>query len=80
VINWLKLQYSTRQKDELNFNEWDALSDRRKKSKLKTIISQVEDDVMPISSYTFIHKDAKLSKSEKILIIGFMKNIKDNLE
>ena len=22
--------------DELNFNEWDALSDRRKKSKLKT--------------------------------------------
>jgi hypothetical protein len=29
-------------KSELNFNEWGNLSNRRKKSKLKSIISQIE--------------------------------------
>jgi len=67
-------------KEELNFNEWDAYSNRRKNSKLKSIISQVEDDEMPLSSYTLIHKDAKLSKSEKTLVIDYMKKLKGNLE
>ncbi len=66
-------------KEELNFNEWDTYSNRRKNSKLKSIISQVKDDEMPLASYTLIHKDAKLSKSEKTLIIDYMKNLKENL-
>lgn len=66
-------------KEELNFNEWDTYSNRRKNSKLKSIISQVKDDEMPLVSYTLIHKDAKLSKSEKTLIIDYMKNLKENL-
>lgn len=67
-------------KEELNFNEWDAYSNRRKNSKLKSIISQVKDDEMPLASYTLIHKDAKLSNSEKTLIIDYMKNLKEKLE
>ena len=67
-------------KDELNFNEWDAYSNRRKNSKLKSIISQVKDDEMPLASYTLIHKDAKLSNSEKTLIIDYMKNLKETLK
>ncbi|AXT62404.1 hypothetical protein D1816_19210 [Aquimarina sp. AD10] len=66
-------------KEELNFNEWDTYSNRRKNSKLKSIISQVKDDEMPLASYTLIHKDAKLSKSEKTLIIDYIKNLKENL-
>lgn len=66
-------------KEELNFNEWDTYSNRRKNSKLKSIISQVKDDEMPLASYTLIHKDAKLSKSEKTLINDYMKNLKENL-
>ncbi len=67
-------------KEELNFNEWDAYSNRRKNSKLKSIISQVKDDEMPLASYTLIHKDAKLSNSEKTLIIDYMKNLKETLK
>ncbi|GGD13159.1 heme-binding domain-containing protein [Hyunsoonleella pacifica] len=66
-------------KEELNFNEWDAYSNRRKNSKLKSIINQVKDDEMPLASYTLIHKDARLSKSEKTLIIDYVKNLKENL-
>jgi hypothetical protein len=79
-IAWFLENHIADGKEELNFNEWDTYSNRRKNSKLKSIISQVKDDEMPLSSYTLIHKDAKLSKPEKTLVIDYMKNIKDSME
>ena len=64
-VAWFLEDHINEGKEELNFNEWDAYSNRRKNSKLKSIISQVKDDEMPLASYTLIHKDAKLSNSEK---------------
>ena len=66
-------------KAELNFNEWDSLSSRRKASKLKSIISQIENDEMPLASYTLIHRDAVFSETEKQDIINFLKELKNNL-
>ena len=63
-VGWFLEDHINEGKEELNFNEWDAYSNRRKNSKLKSIISQVKDDEMPLASYTLIHKDAKLSNSE----------------
>ena len=67
-------------KDELNFNEWAEYSDRRKNSKLRSIISQLEEDKMPLDSYTLIHKDAILSDEDKRVIIDYMTALKDSLE
>ena len=53
-------------KEELNFSEFDTFSNRKKKSKLKSIINQIKDDKMPLSSYTLIHRDAKLSEKDKL--------------
>jgi hypothetical protein len=66
-------------KTELNFNEWADYSNRRKKSKLKSIISQVKDDEMPLNSYTIIHKDAAFSETEKQEMIQWMTQLRDNL-
>ena len=79
-VAWFLEDHINEGKEELNFNEWDAYSNRRKNSKLKSIISQVKDDEMPLASYTLIHKDAKLSNSEKTLIIDYMKNLKETLK
>ena len=65
-VAWFLEDHINEGKEELNFNEWDAYSNRRKNSKLKSIISQVKDDEMPLASYTLIHKDAKLSNSEVV--------------
>lgn len=77
---WLLEDHIKEGKKELNFNEWNDLSDRRKNSKLKSIINQIKDDEMPPSSYTLIHRNAILDKSEKELVIDFMKQIKDSLK
>jgi len=79
-VAWFLEDHINEGKEELNFNEWDAYYNRRKNSKLKSIISQVKDDEMPLASYTLIHKDAKLSNSEKTLIIDYMKNLKETLK
>lgn len=67
-------------KDELNFNTWDELSERRKKSKLKSIINQVKDDEMPLYSYTLVHRNAILSDSDKSAIKQYMNSLTDSME
>ncbi|MGV8813519.1 MAG: heme-binding domain-containing protein [Gelidibacter sp.] len=66
-------------KADLNFSEWDSLSNRRKASKLKSIILQIESGEMPLYSYTFIHGDAKFSEVEAEEMINWITKLKDSL-
>lgn len=77
---WFLERHIDEGKEELNFSEWDEYSNRRKKSKLKSIINQIRDDEMPLFSYTIIHKKAYFSASEKELIIEYMNDIKESIK
>ena len=79
-VAWFLENHIKDGKEELNFNEWDTYTNRRKNSKLKSIISQIKDYEMPLASYTLIHKDAELSKPEKTLIIDYINNLKEKLK
>jgi len=79
-VAWYLEDHVEHGKEELNFNEWDSYSSRRKNSKLKSIISQIEDDEMPLTSYTLIHRDAKLSDTEKKIVLDWVSKLKDSLE
>lgn len=76
---WFMESHIKNGKEELNFNEWADYSDRRKKSKLKSIISQVRDDEMPLNSYTLIHKDAKFNENEKQKLMDWLSSLRDSL-
>ncbi|HZH72502.1 heme-binding domain-containing protein [Aequorivita sp. F47161] len=76
---WFLEDHIKEGKAELNFSEWDSLSSRRKKSKLRSIVKQIENGEMPLDSYTLIHKDAILSKDEAEEIIGFITQLKNSL-
>ena len=78
-VAWFLEDHIKEGKAELNFSEWDTYSERRKNSKLKSIISQINDDKMPLSSYTIIHKNTKLSERNKKLIVGYVSELRDNL-
>jgi len=67
-------------KAELNFSEFGDYSARKQESKLKSMISQVEKDKMPLPSYTFIHRDARLSKDDKKVLVGYLNSIQDSLK
>ena len=78
-ITWLLEDHIAEGKEELNFSKFDEFSKRRKKNKLKSIISQIKDDNMPIASYTFIHRDAILSDTEKTVFLAWLKQLKTNI-
>ena len=71
-VAWFLENHIEEGKAELNFSEWENYSERRKKSKLKSIVSQIEDGKMPLSSYTLLHGDAKLSFKQKEEIIKWI--------
>ena len=79
-MTWYLQHHINEGKDELNFNEWDNYSKRRKKSKLRSIISQIEDNEMPLDSYTLLHKEAILSNDSKTELIDYMNLLNDELK
>ena len=78
-VAWFLEEHVKNGKAELNFSEWGSLSSRRKASKLRSIIKQIESGEMPLDSYTLIHKEAKFSNEETNEIINFIGQLKDSL-
>lgn len=78
-IGWIIQDDINKGKNQLNFSEWGNYSDRRKRMKLKSIISQIEDNKMPLSSYALTHSEAKLSEKEKIIIVKYISSLKRKL-
>ena len=62
-------------KEELNFDEFNNYSKRRKKAKIKSIIRQIEKDEMPLKSYRMMHGNARLSADEKKELLDFFNTI-----
>ncbi len=51
-------------KEELNFSKWSSYSIKRKDHKLEEVIEMIEKKEMPLPSYTWTHKEAKLSDAQ----------------
>ncbi|MBK5193750.1 MAG: heme-binding domain-containing protein [Flavobacteriaceae bacterium] len=66
-------------KAELNFNEFGSYSERKQKSKFKSILSQVKDGEMPLASYTLMHREAKLSENEKKALENWINKMLESL-
>lgn len=62
-------------KAELNFNEYTTYTAKRRRSKLKSIQSQITKGEMPLSSYTLLHRDARLSDAQKKMITQWIDSV-----
>ena len=75
---WMMKRHIDNGKEKLNFSEFGSISSRRQISKLKGIANQIKDDEMPLASYKLMHRNAKLSKEQKSLIMGWMNKTADS--
>ena len=75
---WLMVTHIKQAKEELNFSEFCTYSQRRQLSKLDGIANSIKDDIMPLTSYKLLHKDAQLNTNEKIILINWAQKSKDN--
>lgn len=79
-MGWMMAKHIKDGKENLNFSEFATYSKRRQLSKLKSVQNSIKDGSMPLSSYTLIHMDAKLSNDARTLIIGWVAKAKDSLQ
>jgi uncharacterized membrane protein len=66
-------------KENLNFSELGNYSQRKQGNKLDRIIKQIKSEQMPSHSYTFIHRNAKLTKENKALLMRWMERTNDSV-
>ena len=60
-------------KSELNFDEFDAYTARKKRSRLRAIGESLDEGSMPLASYTLIHRDAILTEKDKETLKNWVK-------
>jgi hypothetical protein len=66
-------------RENLNFSKWGSYSSRKQGNKLDRISKQIKSDEMPLSSYTFIHKEAILTIAQKAELIHWIEKMKDSI-
>ncbi|MBS1486342.1 MAG: heme-binding domain-containing protein [Bacteroidetes bacterium] len=61
---WIQYSHINDGKRHLNFSEYATYKDKRAKHKMEDIIDEMKEGGMPLGSYTFIHRDTKLTAEQ----------------
>ena len=75
-VSWWIKHHINEGREHLNFSIWGTYKEKRKNHKLDECIEMIEEGEMPMSSYTLMHSDAKLSDAQKMQLIEFFKSLK----
>ncbi len=67
-VGWWLNDHVKEGKRHLNFAEFGSYISKRKIKKLKEVSGTINEGEMPLSSYTIIHTNARLSDEEKVLV------------
>jgi hypothetical protein len=67
-------------KSGLNFSEFTSYRIKKQFHRLDDINKQVKKNEMPLSSYTLIHTDAKLTEGQKLAIAAWATSIRDSIK
>lgn len=70
----------TEGKKELNFSEFKSYTKKRKLHKLDEVVEMLDNDEMPLKSYTIIHGNAKLSIEQKEQLKQWVKTAQQEIK
>jgi hypothetical protein len=79
-VDWWLTDHINEGKREINFDEFATYNPRRQYRKMEEVIKQVKEGEMPLNSYTWIHKDAILTDTEKTLLINWAEGIRTEMK
>ena len=77
---WWQQQHVNDGKKELNFDEFNSYTSKKKKHKLDEVIEVIQDDEMPLASYTLVHRNAVLSEENKVALVTWAKQLQNTIK
>jgi hypothetical protein len=79
-VHWWLDKHTNEGKKGINFDEYANKSLRYQFHKMEEVVKEVKDGEMPLNSYTWTHKDARLTEDEKNKIINWANTIMDTMK
>jgi hypothetical protein len=67
-------------KKHINYDDYTNRNLRYQYHKMEETIEMVKEGEMPLKSYTWTHKDARLTETEKNAIIGWANSVMDTMK
>lgn len=78
-VSWFVVRHVDKGRGELNLSQWGRYTTRRQDRKLKEICEQVTSSKMPMSVYTLMHPQAKLSEHDRQTVCEWTDAARKNL-
>ena len=79
-VAWWLNNHVNEGKQHLNFNDFTSMRVARQYKRLNDCMEEVKEGGMPLSSYTWIHKDAILTDSEKQTFNNWCTAVRDSIK
>lgn len=79
-VGWWLRDHINDGKKELNFDEFGSYALRRQYHKLEELGDEVEHEEMPLSSYTLIHTNAKLSAEQRRMLVNWSEQAMNDMK
>jgi len=79
-VHWWLNKHVVEGKKKINFDEYTHRPLRYQYHKMEEVIDLVKEGEMPLNSYTWTHKDAKLTEEERSKITGWAQSVMDSMK
>jgi Haem-binding domain len=79
-VAWWLADHIKDGKKELNFSEFASYRIGKQYRKLEEINKEVKENEMPLDSYLWIHKNAKLSDQQKLTLANWVTAVRDTIK
>lgn len=70
-MSWMLKSHIDEARDHMNFSLWAELSEASKIGAQENCFYEIEDNKMPLKSYTLIHRDAKLTDESRETLMNW---------
>lgn len=74
-ISWSIKNHINEGREHLNFSEWGNYNQDLKKNMLKNTVQSVKDYSMPFPAYLPQHREANLTKAERVLLTNYFETV-----
>jgi len=79
-VSWWLADHVNDGRKDMNLSEWGRMDKDRQDRKLRQICDQVQDGMMPLSSYLPMHPAARLSEQDKKTLCDWTDKERERLE
>jgi len=74
-VSWFVANHVHEGREKVNFSTWGTLSPRKRDHAIEEIIEYLDNEKMPLYSYTLIHSDARLDDQKRSALIAYFKSL-----